>query len=401
MRVLIAGAHRGVVGGAETYVRDLMPALLERGHQVAFLHELSSPSGDATVDDRSSDLPRWCVQELGIAEALGRAQKWNPDVVCVQGLRAPRLESALLDQHPAALFAHSYYGTCATGIKRHAFPGVRMCSRHIGPGCLVLHYPRRCGGLNPLTMFRSYDLQMRRYRLLRRYRVVLVASRHMRTEYIRHGLPADSVTLAPYAPTGITPDSEPPLARKVVGRLLFVGRLTDLKGGEYLIRAMVEASKTLELTLTLDVLGAGPEQDRLKDLARRLRVRVAFAGWVDTERRNDFFRSSDLLVLPSLWPEPYGLVGAEAGCVGLPTVAFDVGGVPDWLEAGKSGELAPASPPTPDGLSSAIVRALQNPEHYLALRRGAWETARKLTMDAHLAVLEPVLESVKVGSLTG
>ena len=44
--------------------------------------------------------------------------------------------------------------------------------------------------------------------------------------------------------------------------------------------------------------------------------------------------------MPSVWPEPFGLVGIEAGCVGLPAAGFGVGGIPDWLRPGETGELA-------------------------------------------------------------
>ena len=59
---------------------------------------------------------------------------------------------------------------------------------------------------------------------------------------------------------------------------------------------------------------------------------------------------SDLLVLPSLWPEPFALVGLEAARHRLPVAAYAVGGIPDWLTSGENGYLAPGDPPTVDGL---------------------------------------------------
>ena len=102
-------------------------------------------------------------------------------------------------------------------------------------------------------------------------------------------------------------------------------------------------------------------------------------------------RCCDLLAVPSLWPEPFGLVGLEAGCVGLPSVGFAVGGIPDWLIPGETGELAPGDPPTAEGLADAVVRALADPIHLGRLRRGAWEMSRRFTLTKHLDILEPVL----------
>ena len=105
---------------------------------------------------------------------------------------------------------------------------------------------------------------------------------------------------------------------------------------------------------------------------------VEFAGWLNTEKKLDLLREADLIAVPSLWPEPFGLVGIEAGCYGVPAVGFAVGGIPDWLIPGQTGELAPGDPPTAAGLSEAIVRALADPSHYRRLSAGAWEMARRI-----------------------
>jgi glycosyltransferase involved in cell wall biosynthesis len=173
-----------------------------------------------------------------------------------------------------------------------------------------------------------------------------------------------------------------------------VGRLTSLKGVHYLIRALPIAQRALGLRLTLDVLGTGPEEARLTMLARELGVGAQFHGTVEPASRDEVMRGADLLAVPSLWPEPFGLVGIEAGRLGLPAVGYAVGGIPEWLHAGQSGELAPGEPPTVEGLAEAIVRALQDPARHALLRAGAWEAAKRFTMDAHMRQLGPLLVEV-------
>ena len=169
-----------------------------------------------------------------------------------------------------------------------------------------------------------------------------------------------------------------------------IARLTNVKGGHYLIQAVSRAAEKLG-PLTLTIAGNGPERQRLENLAREFQVHADFAGWVGTAEKLELLSQSDLLAVPSLWPEPFGLVGIEAGCVGLPAVGFAVGGIPDWLIPGYSGELAPADPPTVEGLAEAIVGALSDPARHARLRRGAWEVARRFTLESHLAKLEPIL----------
>ncbi len=392
MRIVVAGAHQSIVGGAETYQQDLIAALRSRGHEVARMFELPAAAGLPPIDGESAGGgERWSVADVGQAAVLQRVKQWGPDVVYVQGLRAPSLEASLLAQHRCVLFAHSYYGTCATGFKRHAFPGVRMCSRRIGLGCLALHYPRRCGGLNPGDMLRTYRLQRRRFQFLQQYEAVLVASRHMFEEYGRHGVARNRLHLAPLPPTGIVADNEPPATRARTDRVLLVGRLTTLKGGRYLVEAMHEAQQALGRSLTLTVIGDGPERERLENACRRRGIAAAFPGWVGASRRNALFRTSDLLAVPSLWPEPFGLAGIEAQCVGLPAVGFAVGGIPDWLIDGVTGALASGDPPTPAGLAAAIVRVLGDWDAHGAMAQAAWERGRERSMEAHLRILEPVL----------
>ena len=74
-----------------------------------------------------------------------------------------------------------------------------------------------------------------------------------------------------------------------------------------------------------------------------------------------------MLVVPSLWPEPFGLVGLEAARHRLPVAAFAVGGIPDWLRPGVNGYLAPGDPPTPGGLADAIIACLKDPETHARL----------------------------------
>jgi glycosyltransferase involved in cell wall biosynthesis len=169
--------------------------------------------------------------------------------------------------------------------------------------------------------------------------------------------------------------------------------LTDLKGGRFLIEALRQAREHLARPLALVVAGDGSERPQLEGLARRHALPAEFLGWIDAPRLRAVMRQSDLLAVPSLWPEPFGLVGIEAGCVGLPAVGFAVGGVPDWLIPGESGELAPADPPTVAGLAAALVRALADPGRLARLRHGAWQSAARFTRESHLLCLEGILRA--------
>jgi glycosyltransferase involved in cell wall biosynthesis len=399
VRVLITTFHRNVIGGAEKYLQALIPGLLDRGHQVAVLCEKPFDPLRESITPAELPVATYCLEEEGLISVLQSASEWKPDVVYNQGLQAGDLEGALIEAYPTVLFAHGYYGTCGTGHKCHAFPRYQTCTRRFGPACLVLHYPRRCGGLDPVAAWKNYRVEFQRNARLKDYAAILVASDHMRIEYLRHGVSPDRIRIAPLPLSNHDLETPVPPPRPPRGRILLMGRLTRAKGGHYLIRAIARASKKLGQALLLTVAGDGPERARLEDDVEKFQIAAQFEGWIDARRKAELLAETDLLAVPSLWPEPFGLVGIEAGTLGVPSVGYAVGGIPDWLIPGQTGELAPGDPTTVAGLADAIVRALENPEHHAELRRGARQLALRYTLDAHLTKLELVLSPNRTNPL--
>jgi glycosyltransferase involved in cell wall biosynthesis len=398
MRILIATGNREIVGGVETYLHVLIPALLKRGHKVAMLYENQLGGGGAAIDPAEAELPLWFGQDLERNPGLWqKVAAWKPEIAYSQGLGSLALEKTILENYPAVVYAHGYPGTCGSGRKCHAFPRIEPCTRRFGPMCLALYYPRRCGGLNPLLAWRIFQTQSSRHARLKDYKAILVASEHMRREFQQHVPEPDKVRMVPL-PMTVSAEAAFAPAKIERGRILFVGRLIDLKGAKHLIEAIPRAESKLGFRLSLTVAGDGPERGKLQDMARRLGLTAEFVGWVQAGLKMDLLRQADLLAIPSLWPEPFGLAGIEAGRMSVPAVGYAVGGIPDWLIPGRTGELAPGDPPTVQGLADAIVRALAKPDHYAKLCRGASEAASRYTLEAHLAKLEPILCAAQLAS---
>jgi glycosyltransferase involved in cell wall biosynthesis len=389
MRILIAVGNRFLMGGTEHHVRRLIPALRARGHELALVVEREGSASQPTIDAAQESLPCWCYRSEAGPLLPPELHSWKPDIVYVHGLADPGLEAALVEQFPAVLCAHNYYGTCISGNKYHAWPTPQCCTRRFGPTCLALYLPRRCGGRNPVTMWQEYGRQGRRHAALARYRLVLVFSRHMQAEYARHGIEPQRLHRVPHFPATARPQPEPPAPRAPSGRVLLTGRLTRLKGGHVLVEALALLGRTWSLV----VAGDGPESEALQALARRKGVAAEFLGRVDDDAELERQRrAADLVAVPSLWPEPFGIVGIEAGCVGLPAVGFLNGGIAEWLIPGETGEAAPADWPTAAALAEAITRSVADPEHYQRLRLGAWRMAQRFTVERHVEQLVPLLE---------
>lgn len=361
MRIAITNHHRQLTGGTESYLSGIIPELERAGHQVRLFHEAPVAPAAPTIpaSNHSAD--------------FSTLRAFGPAVIFNHGLQSPLMEHSLSDIAPVVHFAHNYHGTCISGEKTHKFPTPVPCSRTLGLPCLAHYFPHRCGGLNPLIMLREYETQSARLRALRRASSIVTASRYMQSEYQRHKLsPVHRIPLFVEPPdTGHTG------AGHTGGQgLLFAGRMTAIKGARYLALA------ARELDIGLTFVGDGPERESLQRLAPHAR----FPGWLSQQELRSLALAHDVFVMPSIWPEPFGLVGLE---LGLPVAAFHVGGIPDWLTDGQNGYLAPADPPTPAGLRFAIRACLSDP----GLRQSAVARANEFTLARHMAELMPILES--------
>lgn len=144
--------------------------------------------------------------------------------------------------------------------------------------------------------------------------------------------------------------------------VLFVGRLIDLKGVDYLIKAIPSVLNRCPDTKVL-LVGSGPRKDYLMNLSNELclRNRVMFVDKVSQEELLKFYSIATIFVLPSIVndkgeTEGFGVVLLEAMASRVPVVGTNVGGIPDIISDGKTGLLARQK--DPDDLADKITRLL-------------------------------------------
>jgi colanic acid/amylovoran biosynthesis glycosyltransferase len=148
---------------------------------------------------------------------------------------------------------------------------------------------------------------------------------------------------------GLNPDEFPFRERGVrVGepvRLLTVARLTEIKGHEYVLRAVANLREKHDLHY--DIAGDGPLRRKLEELTRKLGIEktVTFRGASDGTSVRQLLGEAHLFVLASVSvdgdQEGQGLVLQEAQACGLPVIATDHGAFPEGILVGQSGYLVP------------------------------------------------------------
>ncbi len=399
MRIALANSMDLALGGAEIYVERIAALLSAAGHDVGLIHEMDR-GAPARFGIRELELgggPKWSVADVGLEGALEALRGWRPDVIYAQGITV-ELEERLGSIGPIAVSAHSYYGTCISGLKRTSFPRVEPCERAFGAACLVHYFPRRCGGRSPRRMLIGYREQERRLGLLRGHDRVIVHSRHMAREYRRHGIDSSLVHCPVIAPGTHATGEDPSVRLAPPHRLLFVGRLEPQKGVAEMIRALPTIASRLERPLDLTVVGDGRvrldvEGTAKEIVAREPRVRVRFAGRLAGEALAHELREADLLLVPSLWGEPFAMVGLEAGLFGTPAVAFALGGIEEWLVDGVTGVLVRDL--TVEGFAGGVVRALSDPERWSAMRQCARDAAMAYVREDPVPALIEALQKAK------
>ena len=219
-------------------------------------------------------------------------------------------------------------------------------------------------------------------------------------------------------------------------RLLFVGRIAPDKGVHLLARAfsaLVQELPGLEMDIVgkpgmmpLDVLGVLLRDDGALEAVRDFYGRstlgwlkkevlgqrrsyldhvralipasaagqVRFHGTVPLAELVKLYQAADLLVLPSVWQESYGLPVAEAMASGTPVLATRSGGVPELVEDGVTGRLVPRL--DPDALTQALREMLSDPGRLRAMGvAGRARAERLLTWDRSAARLAQILEAAQ------
>lgn len=161
-----------------------------------------------------------------------------------------------------------------------------------------------------------------------------------------------------YRPSPETSDPAIPVHPLRVG---FAGRLVPAKGGDLVVRALAGLR---DLDWRLEIVGEGPEQAPLEVLAESVGVRdrVALRPWLASAAMPDFYRSLDIIVLPSrstpAWIEQFGRVLTEAMACGVVAVGSDSGEIPHVI--GDAGLVFPEG--DVEALTSLLRRLAESAE---------------------------------------
>lgn len=391
MKILHLNQYGTHVGGAEGYIADVSEALAQEGHSSLLVYFSPTDAAGLIQETRYAPLPEWPAPAHEAIRVIEQAiSAFHPDVAYLHAVYHPAVIEWVTHQLPTVAYVHGPYPVCP-GSAQYLRRSSRVCPYESGLICLInAQLERCCWGRNPLKHLRLLRRVRAFVEAYAQLRVILVGSRFMRRLLQQGGIPSEKLTILPPI---LIQEPFPPMAFPTDSRIiLFAGRLTPEKG----LHCLIEALADVGIDWQLVVAGDGPEQERCQLLAIELGIarRVLYRGWLEATEMAESLESCACVAVPSLWPEPYGRVGPEAFLHGRPAVAFAAGGIPDWLEHGKSGYLVP--PGDTAQLGGSLRALLESPD----LRRRMSEHAREMAMaawdaHAHVAQLLSAFEQVR------
>lgn len=370
-------------GGVENLIAQLVPILNQRGHNVKVLASNTRPD-KPHFNDYSYKKPPGGLGKVFYSFNFNSYKTlkkilvdFQPDVVHIHtvGHASPSILFALKN-YPTVLTIHGPEGYTKNLIL-YCLPATDFNYGEYDINSLRL--------TGKLRYFYYRYINYYIYRLgLRNIDTFITHSHYMNSLMNQEGLKSE------YIPNGISLFDYKPLRKDAINNIImYAGRLEKYKGVDYLISAMPEIILRFP-DMKLYIAGEGFCKNEFEALSAKLKLEnnIFFLGQLDRRQIQKFYETASAVVVPSTWPEAFGLIGIEALSVGRPVVATDVGGISDWLVDGQNGFLVP--PKDSGALARAIIKLFSNQDVFLDMMENGRKKAEEFGLNKHAENLEKI-----------
>jgi glycosyltransferase involved in cell wall biosynthesis len=322
-KILYVSSLSGFCGGVERYIYDTAGLLARSGFEVCGLFE--NTGRDAAEFNQ-------IFNRVYVPADLAEINSSDFDVAFVHKTDNLELLRAVRQKFRTIVFVHDHDYYC---VRRHKYFPICRINCHLPANKI---YCTLCGGLiakqqGKIKIGNTGD----KFALMDEIRKCdrhLVMSEFMRNNLTMNGFAAEKICkIYPFRQKSL--DFPEVSSVSDVVKILYVGQLVRGKGVDLLLRAV----RLLDIPFQLDIVGANNDEMMLRQMSVSLGLgeKINFAGWHSSPER--FFAAADIFAFSSRWQEPFGLTGIEAFTYGVPVVAFDVGGVTEWLHNRENGLL--------------------------------------------------------------
>jgi glycosyltransferase involved in cell wall biosynthesis len=390
----------GSFGGTEEYISLVTSDLGARGvrsHLVCGTVGSDPPAGLASVDVVGGLASREPAASTG-PELVRVLERIDADVVYLHNLFDAAVVEAIAGlprRGPLLWYVHDHYPTCLSELRWRRDVGA--CCQRLGESCLIAIAETRCVLRRPDRVYDLAELDRRRAlgRSLAHADLVIVVSGYMRGLVVEAAPALEGrvhVLPRPIRQPGrirrhrrVTP-GDPAV-------VTLAGRITPEKGQDVVIEALGAVRNDAPVELCIAGVVEDPSYwERCRSLiamatAANPRLTVCHLGHLDYAAADRLLARSDVVAVPSQWPEPFGAVALEAMSAGAAVVASRVGGLDTCIENGRNGVLV-APPSDTAAWTEAVGMLLADPRGADRLARRARAHARTHTPASHVAALD-------------
>jgi glycosyltransferase involved in cell wall biosynthesis len=346
MKVLLVHDFFDEIGGAEQIVHATKMLLEEEGHSVL----LYAPVRPGLLAGRVFSIRHYvCI--------LKEIRQFKPDIMHVHNIyrnvSAAVLLAAKHMKVPIVMTLHDFQIVCPkTSLVDE---NLRSCESGFGRRCFYSDcYPRKPFN-RTYQGLKAVKLSLHRFIIRRTVRHFFSPSLCL-MDWTRKNLGVNNVSLLP---NFVASEHEPSPNSSKNNTFLFVGKLTEQKGVDVLIKALAKVRPVIP-DIRLKIVGDGPDEQKLKKLAEDIQVSelITFTGKLSNTQVMKEFDDALCVVIPSKYVENCSIVGIEAMSRGKVIIAGNIGGLPDLVDDAGTGFLV--RPNDPDDLSEKITYVMQN-----------------------------------------
>lgn len=339
------------IGGAELIAHEQAKVLKKLGHDVViFAGELNRGGKRYSIrNDHYEGLPvyRICLHPEDYSadffnffhEEIHQPfdhllEDFSPDVMHfhnIIGLSVGLIQIAKRRKIKTILTLHDYWGICHKNT----------LMKSIGDICGDDARCEECMPYITEERWKDIPIQMRKDYILSRLNKIdafISPSRYLAERYIKAGIEREKIHVIP---NGIDLKRFKKVSRnsnKKI-RFSFVGYIGKHKGIHVLMDALSYIKDKDRMMLNL--VGDGEDRSRIEEFVKQngFGDMVKFWGKVDNSSIESVYKDTDVLILPSVWPDNHPVSICEAMASGIPVIASRIGGIPELVEDGKTGYL--------------------------------------------------------------
>ena len=357
--------------GTGKYIKRIMAKLNEAGHDNRLFVQKVTIGNNPFLALKNTKENCHSLQKT--------IKQFEPDIIHIHNVTNYKSLQFLLQAKPCLKSIHEYRPFCIRDRIRQS--DRELCARELSLECFTCG----CLSLHALTLYRFFA-DKRGMEVIKEIKHVLVYSRYMQNVFEPFLKKQTLIHRFPLFFDAPCPDSDPVPKEK---RIFAAGRLVPEKGFDHLIKAIRQA----EVQCEVRIAGEGPERKNLETLALESGVTIEFLGYIPASELDEQYQWCRMTAFPSIYPEPFGLVGLEAMGAGRPIAGYAAGGVPDWLFDEKNGILVPHG--NISALASAIREILTNDD--LAQKMGSEGRTilqNEFNSHKHIQLLEQLYQQI-------